>query len=237
MKSERRAVRAVLFDLDETLTDREQSLSSFAHAFVERFAPDLYAVDIDTVDLAIRRADGGGYRARDEVFAELLGTLPWKVIPEVATLRTYWQAVFPLCAAPMPGMDLVLNTLQDRGLRLGVITNGGATIQSLKIDALGVRQAMSTILISEAIGLAKPDGRVFHLALAQLHLEPSDAVYVGDHPIVDVLGASAAGLRAVWLRRSIPWPEEHPAPALQIDTLPGLIPLIHTMHADHKPGP
>jgi putative hydrolase of the HAD superfamily len=236
MKSERCTVRAVLFDLNETLTDREQSLSRFAHAFVEHFAPDLYAVDIDTVDQVIRRADGGGYRARDEVFAELLGTLPWKIIPDVTTLQTYWQAVFPLCTSPMPGMDLVLNTLQDMGLRLGVITNGGATIQSLKIDALGVRQAMSTILISEEIGIAKPDDRIFRLALAQLSLEPSDAVYVGDHPIVDVLGASAAGLRAVWLRRRIPWPEEHPAPALQIDALPGLIPLIHALQTDHKPS-
>jgi putative hydrolase of the HAD superfamily len=60
-----------------------------------------------------------------------------------------------------------------------------------------------TIIISDAEGVTKPDRRIFHLALERLSANPSHAVFVGDHPQVDLAGARAAGTRAVWRRDPI----------------------------------
>lgn len=57
-----------------------------------------------------------------------------------------------------------------------------------------------TILISEIEGISKPDLRIFRRACEQLNTDPAQAVYVGDHPEVDVAGARAAGMRTVWRR-------------------------------------
>jgi len=59
------------------------------------------------------------------------------------------------------------------------------------------------ILISDAEGISKPDPRIFHRALEGLHVNSAQAVFVGDHPEVDVAGARAAGMRAIWRRDPI----------------------------------
>jgi putative hydrolase of the HAD superfamily len=54
-------------------------------------------------------------------------------------------------------------------------------------------------MISEAVGVKKPDARIFAQALAAVGCRASQAWFVGDHPVNDVLGAAAVGLRPIWL--------------------------------------
>lgn len=54
--------------------------------------------------------------------------------------------------------------------------------QNLKIDALGLRHRLKVIIISEAVGMAKPDPAIFHLAAEGLGVSLSELWYVGDHP-------------------------------------------------------
>ena len=54
--------------------------------------------------------------------------------------------------------------------------------------------------LSEAEQLKKPDARLFQRALDRLEVSADEAVFVGDHPLVDIGGAIAAGLRAIWKR-------------------------------------
>ncbi len=75
---------------------------------------------------------------------------------------------------------------------------------------LGLAQRLGVALISDAIGLAKPDPRIFQRAAEALDVAPSDCVLIGDNPEKDVLGAAAVGMRAVWFRARIPWPEALP---------------------------
>jgi putative hydrolase of the HAD superfamily len=73
-------------------------------------------------------------------------------------------------------------------------------MQSRKLECLALSPMFDTILISDAEGINKPDRRIFHRALDRLHVSPAQAVFVGDHPEVDVAGARAAGMQAVWRR-------------------------------------
>jgi putative hydrolase of the HAD superfamily len=94
-----------------------------------------------------------------------------------------------------------LRALQASGVRLGVISNADGTIadvlRRLEIAQLGPGPGveMEVLLDSTVVGIAKPDPRIFDMALAEMGLDPSEAWYVGDMPGFDVVGARAAGLR------------------------------------------
>ncbi len=81
----------------------------------------------------------------------------------------------------------------------GVISNGSTDSQNTKLDVMGVRHLFSVVLISEEVGIRKPDPRIFRMCLEKLGLNPSEAIFVGDNPVLDVAGATAVGIRAIWL--------------------------------------
>lgn len=92
-------------------------------------------------------------------------------------------------------------------LRLGLVTNGPSGRQRKRAAALGIDGWFDVWVISEEVGSAKPDRRVFEMALARAGAQPADAVMVGDDPWTDVLGAKGAGIRALWVNRDkLPWP-------------------------------
>jgi putative hydrolase of the HAD superfamily len=235
-----RPPEAVLFDLDETLTDRPASLRRFAAvfgaAYRERLAP-IEAAELERLVVAADRAGGGreappGPDRHDRVVAEALtvgasrlGTLPWRDAPTADELAAYWTAVFPGCAAPADGLHETLAALRGRGVRVGIVTNGVVARQAPKVAVLGLDGLVDAVVVSEAVGVSKPDRRIFDHALAALGVRPEAAWFVGDNPVTDVLGARRAGLTPVWLRRG-PWPADHPEPELRIETLGELLPLI-----------
>jgi len=85
-------------------------------------------------------------------------------------------------------------------MRICLITNGSLRMQSRKLECLALATFFDTVLISDAEGVSKPDPRIFLRALERLNTNAADAVYVGDHPEVDIAGAHAAGLQAIWRR-------------------------------------
>lgn len=97
--------------------------------------------------------------------------------------------------------------MRGRGLKLGIVSNGEAALQWSNIDALGLRERMDVVLISQEQGLRKPDAAIFRRAAERLGAPPDDCVFVGDNPVTDVLGARNAGMQAVWLENGLPWPD------------------------------
>ncbi len=89
-----------------------------------------------------------------------------------------------------------------------------------------------TILISDAEGVSKPDRQIFHRALERLNTNPARAVFVGDHPEVDVAGARAAGMQAVWRRdRGVPRKIEADAVIEELGDLLTLLGLERNNHS------
>ena len=84
--------------------------------------------------------------------------------------------------------------LRRRGKRLGIVSNGTALVQNAAIDALGIRDAMDAILISETEGIRKPHADIFHRAASRVGVPSNECCFIGDHPTVDIAGAEAAGL-------------------------------------------
>ena len=78
---------------------------------------------------------------------------------------------------------------------LGALTNGNADIRRI-----GLETYFSFAFSAEEVGAPKPEPDLFHAALEHNKVDPSEMVYVGDDPVLDVDAANRAGLHTVWLR-------------------------------------
>ena len=98
----------------------------------------------------------------------------------------------------------VLNELGSR-FRLAMITNWdhASKIPELLSD-LEIDHYFEEVVISDEVGVAKPDPRIFHIALEKTGLQPSEVAYVGDS-VEDIQGSQAAGVHTVLIRREQQW--------------------------------
>ncbi|MCS6910221.1 MAG: HAD family hydrolase [Anaerolineales bacterium] len=146
-------------------------------------------------------------------------------------VRAYFASSETLYSV-MPGAHETLRKLRAAGLRLGLISNASddGNVQRL-IDNAGLREYFDPILVSAAVGLRKPNPRIFELVLEAWKLPPAAVVMVGDTLGADILGAQLAGLRHVWLsaRADVPANRAHRGnivPEAEIQALPELLPLL-----------
>ena len=201
-------LRAVLFDLDGTLLDRHRSFERFVRDQWTRFAGVLHPVGQDEYVRAAIEHDREGYGPRRGLFT---GTVAQFGLPAALaeTLRSDFRAAFPGACVLFPDALPTLAALRAAGFKLGLITNGSVRMQSRKLECLSLPVMFDTVLISDAEGVSKPDPEIFRRALERLGVDAAHACYVGNHPEVDVAGARAAGLRAVWRRDPfLPSPSE-----------------------------
>jgi putative hydrolase of the HAD superfamily len=95
-----------------------------------------------------------------------------------------------------PGAVDAVKELQRRGYRLGVVSNADGRVRAL-LETAGFSPFLEVVIDSSEIGLEKPDPRIFFAASDRLGLAPEACAYVGDIYPVDVIGARAAGMRAI----------------------------------------
>jgi FMN phosphatase YigB (HAD superfamily) len=100
-----------------------------------------------------------------------------------------------------PGAREGLRALEATGVRLGIVSNADGTIEQMLQAAELVQVgegpgiAVDVVIDSTVVGVAKPEARIFDLALEAMGVDASDAWYIGDMPAFDVAGARNAGLR------------------------------------------
>lgn len=99
---------------------------------------------------------------------------------------------------PMKGVFETLDALRARGIRLGVVSNHKKTLPDF-LAQLGLAAYFEKIVVSEIVGLEKPDPAIMQYAMREMGMkDAAKCLYVGDHPF-DVLCAKKAGMRCAWL--------------------------------------
>lgn len=194
-----REIRAVLFDFDDTLQDREAAYRSYCAAFLAEFFPGLPAAEqarrVDEMEARIE----GGYRRREEYFPELIALWGWADHPPVEELCRNFIERYGEHVALFPDAVPTVERLRARGYLLGVVSNGPSILQNKKLDTAGIRDLFDVIAVSGDYGVHKPDRRLFDIAAQKLGVPNEACLFVGDHPVNDIQGALGAGMHAVWM--------------------------------------
>ena len=99
----------------------------------------------------------------------------------------------------LPGAEQVLRTLQRAGIRIGLLTNGAASLQREKIEASGLGLFFDAAVVSGEIGTGKPEAAIFHHLLDRLGVAAGESLMVGNSLARDIVGGKRAGLHTCWL--------------------------------------
>ncbi|MFJ8582968.1 HAD family hydrolase [Micromonospora sp. NPDC093277] len=193
--------KLVLFDLDNTLVDRDEAFRRWAAGFCEeRHLPaDAFAWLIAT--------DGDGFVPRDRFFGEVRER--FGLVAPVDRLWADYRRRMPALVSCRPGVLDTLVALRRQSWRMAIVTNGQADNQLGKIRRTGLDRHVDAWAVSGELGVRKPARELFEAAVRGCGLELSDGGWVvGDSPAQDVEGGRAAGLATVWISRGQAWPAE-----------------------------
>lgn len=199
-------IRALLFDLDETLLDRDASIRAFLARQYARFATDLADVPFAHYQERFLLHDEYGYVAKELVYQRLV--TEFQLALESARLvedfyTDSWQS-----GILFAGTVELLQQARQAGYRLAIVTNGSARTQSPKITNTALAHLVDQVLISEVEGVRKPDPEIFRRAADRLGVTPAECVMIGDNPQADIWGAMQVGMRTIWRQGYLLWPDE-----------------------------
>lgn len=221
-------IRAVFFDLDDTLCDdagawivcsrkaADYGASLRPEIDPERLArtflriSEAYWVSLEPTRetreiLDVRAAQWNQALQEDLQIDD--PTLARTLAHEYGKRRSREIALFPDALA-------TLAELRRRGVCLALITNGLQMTHLEKVAHLGLEEPFDHVLIADAVGFFKPDRRIFEHALALCKCDAQDAVMIGDNLVSDIGGAQAAGIKGFWYNpEGKPRPPDAPAPA------------------------
>jgi putative hydrolase of the HAD superfamily len=208
-------IRAILFDLGDTLYQLDPMEASVGHDLVRllRQRTSLSAAQSESAAAALTERFLGaanGVNANDEsdlrqadIAAEAIRLLSDQNIP---FSRPVGEAITDLFTRadiarfrPAPDTATRLQPFRDRGLKLGIVSNTSSrpALLTAYLTKIGIATIVETIVYSSEVGWRKPDARIYRQALGALGLTASEALFVGDRVAADVLGPQAVGMQAV----------------------------------------
>ena len=197
-------IKAILFDLDDTLLDRTASLAAFVQAQHQRYQLDHVAYE--TYHRRFLELDERGYSPKPQLFHTLISEFAVPASVD-ALLADFEQGAWNECTL-LPDAAAVLAELRVRGYKLGVITNGEDWSQMRKLRVTGLAPLFDLIVISGNEQIKKPDPQIFLRAAERMVVRPDECAFVGDHARNDIYGAGAVGMKTIWYPGDQVWPAE-----------------------------
>jgi FMN hydrolase / 5-amino-6-(5-phospho-D-ribitylamino)uracil phosphatase len=209
-------IRALCFDLDNTLWDvwpvirnAEQAMYDF---LAQRYPRIVASLTVEAMreareqtaarypqmkhDFSFLRKQTLREHADEFGYAECMVEEAFDVFIQARNRVELYQDVLP-----------ALKTLKGR-YRLFTASNGNADLAQI-----GLAHYFERSVAAREVGALKPDPVIFHKAIEGTGLAPQDVIYVGDDPLLDVVGSRSAGMHPVWIDRvGEPWPADIPPP-------------------------
>lgn len=210
----------ILFDADETLFTFD-AFGGLQRMFLD-YSVTFTAVDFDDYQ-AVNKPLWVNYQngTISALQLQLQRFQDWSErlnVPAQDLNAAFLNAMAEICV-PLPGAVSLLDSIKDKA-KMGIITNGFTALQQIRLERTGLRDYFDVLVISEQVGVAKPDAKIFDYAFNKMGNPPRERVMmVGDTAESDILGGMNAGLATCWLNahgRSLP---EGINPTLQVASL------------------
>lgn len=217
---------AALFDLDNTLWDRDAAIRATGRLLHETYPAVRAATTVDEAEAKFAAFDERGLAGRERLIARTLEEWPGIGLSpeELADWYLKWsRMVLPQDPDVLP----LLRDLNAAGVPWGIVTNGPSSGQHMTIRSRGLEGLTGCVIVSEEVGYRKPAPEVFRSALDCLGVPPGrDVLFVGDDVAADMVGAKGVGLSTAWVTNGQSWPEGVEPPDHQVSHVSQVGPLL-----------
>ena len=191
-------IKALIFDLDNTLIDRQRAFREMLHREFSKITDDVDLINKMVEDIIVW--DKNGEVSRDITFNM------WKdkygfVKPTPEELSTSWSNESGKVAYLYPDVRETLSKLKGK-YKLAILSNGNKVSQRRKLETIAIYDLLDYSLVSGEFSVNKPDPRIYHYVCGQLGLDPEECAYIGDNYRIDVEGSKNAGLYPVYVCRT-----------------------------------
>lgn len=198
-------IKAVIFDLDQTLLDREASMQPCLLELYQRYNSS--DAPFERFRQRFKALDQFGYGGKEHLFKVLVEEFQLRAKPQTL-IREFRAKAWRHCQL-FDDAEVVLQALRSEGYKLAIITNGSRQSQRAKLRSTGLLSQVDVVLISGEEGIKKPHPAIFERGAARLKVDVRDCIFVGDNPRTDMMGAKQVGMKAIWVeRRGRTWTEE-----------------------------
>jgi len=193
-------IRAIIFDLDNTLTDFMKMKADAVTAAIDGMIDAGLEVPRATLESridAIYKAKGLEYQqVFDELLVELLGEIDPKIHASGIVAYRRVRSAMVL----YPHVQLTLLELAKRGIRLGVVSDAPRAQVWQRLCSLGLQHVFDAVVTFDDTQARKPDPGPFREVLRRLGVQPSESLMVGDWAERDVVGGRSLGMKTVFAR-------------------------------------
>lgn len=225
----------MLFDLDDTLLDRDKAVDNFFLLVLEKCYEDVSDTVKNTMLQTFKEYDKREYGISDKtiVLESLFDEFAPKYRLPHNYIQDFWNENFPKCFSIDQNTIHFLNQIKKQ-FKVGIITNGSTQRQKAKIFNTNLNRYFETIIISEEVGFSKPDKRIFELALNKLNAQPENTLFVGDDLEKDIAGPQNVNIKGVWFNPQKIKNTTQIQPYAEINTLDSLLSYVTPQYFYNK---
>jgi HAD superfamily hydrolase (TIGR01549 family) len=206
------AIKAALFDLDDTLYDHQHGSRAGLSAVIEQYPCfgqkpfEQFEQDHETMLNLLHPRFLNGDVTLDEIRAERFHRLLAQYgqdlpLADGERAAKIYRTGYRAAERVVPGAIPLLERLRGEGIPIAVVTNSTVDEQVPKLERVGLTRLVDVLVVSEEVGVVKPDPLMFTTALDRLGLSAAEVVMMGDSWANDIIGATGVGIRAIWINR------------------------------------
>ena len=194
-------IRAIVFDLDNTLTDFMKMKEAAIQAAIDGMIDAGFRLPRnqlrERVDAIYREQGLEFQRVFDELLQREFGEVDPKILASgIVSYRRARESALVL----YPHAQMTLLELTKRGIKLGVVSDAPRLQVWMRLCALGLQHVFDAVVTFDDTGERKPAPAPFREVLRRLNVEPAEAMMIGDWAERDVVGAKSLGMRTVFAR-------------------------------------
>lgn len=230
-------IRAIIFDLDNTLVDFMSMKRLAVGAAVDAMIDAGLPLDRESAErevMAIYERQGIEYqRVFDDLLVSQFGKVDHKVLAAgIVAYRRAREAALVL----YPHVTVTLMELLKAGLSLAVVSDAPRREAWLRLCYLNLHHLFDVVVTFEDTGERKPSAAPFRHALDQLGMEPEETLMVGDWPERDMVGATKAGIRTAFARYGDTFGTVDSGADFELEDIHDLVAIVERLRAEksHK---
>ncbi len=194
-------IKAVIFDIDNTLTDfmkmKRTAVDAAVEGMMDAGLPGAKDDLVKEVFDVYWKEGIEDQKIFDKILKAKLGRIDYKILAGgILAYRRSKNGTMTL----YPRVNQTLIELMQLGIKRTVISDAPKMEVWLRIVSLGLHHYFDDIITSEDFGVKKPDPKPYRRALEVLGTKPDETLMVGDWPDRDIKGAKGVGMRTAWAK-------------------------------------